>query len=171
MNDDRAKRFAALYKDSYGAIYAYASRRVGPGAADEIAAETFLVAWRKFDVLPSDPLPWLYGVARNVVAREYAASGRRRETWAALERERPCSTDSGEDGDDPRLWDAWGQLNAGDREVLALVAWEELSVADAARALGCSAPVFSVRLHRARRRLRRLLEEDRPRSSVEPVEV
>ena len=90
---------------------------------------------------------------------------------AALERERPCSTEHGEDRDDPRLWDAWGQLNGGDREVLALVAWEELSVADGARALGCSAPVFSVRLHRARRRLRRLLEEHRPRSSVEPVEV
>jgi RNA polymerase sigma-70 factor, ECF subfamily len=43
--------------------------------------------------------------------------------------------------------------------VLALVAWEELPVADAARALGCSAPVFSVRLHRARRRLERLLNQ------------
>ena len=171
MSDDRAKDFAVLYEDSYGAIHAYASRRVGPGAADEIAAETFLVAWRKFDALPSNPLPWLYGVARNVVAREYAASGRRRRTRAALERERPCSTGSDGDGDDSRLWDAWGQLNAGDREVLALVAWEELSVADAARALGCSAPVFSVRLHRARGRLRRLLEEDEPRSSAEPLEA
>ena len=51
------------------------TRRVASaqGAADEIAAETFLVAWRKFDALPSDPLPWLYGVARNVVARQYEA--------------------------------------------------------------------------------------------------
>jgi RNA polymerase sigma-70 factor (ECF subfamily) len=55
------------------------------------------------------------------------------------------------------LWEAWERLSAADREVLALVAWEQLSVADAARALGCSASVFSVRLHRARRRLARRL--------------
>jgi RNA polymerase sigma-70 factor (ECF subfamily) len=88
MSDERASRFAALYEDSYGAIYAYASRRVGAEAADEITAETFLVAWRRFDVVPSDPLPWLYGVARNMVARGAAASGRERQARAALERER-----------------------------------------------------------------------------------
>jgi len=170
MSDDRAKRFAAVYEDAYGAIHAYASRRVGTDAADEIAAETFLVAWRKFDVLPVEPLPWLYGVARNMVARDHAASGRLRETSTALERERLCS-DSGEEAGDPQLWDAWEQLGDGDREVLALVAWEDLSVADAALALGCSAPVFSVRLHRARRRLRRLLADEKPLSSVKPLEA
>ena len=170
MSDDRAKRFAMLYEDCYGAIRSYASRRLGEEAADEIAAETFLVAWRKFDVLPSDPLPWLFRVARNMVARRHAASGRERQTRAALERERPRLTDSGDAGD-PRLWAAWGRLSAVDREVLALVAWEELSVADAARALGCSAPVFSVRLHRARRRLQRLLADERSLSSVEPLEA
>ena len=170
MSDDRAKRFAALYEDAYGAIHAYASRRVGADAADEIAAETFLVAWRKFDVLPPDPLPWLYGVARNMVARDYAASGCLRQTRTALERERLC-LDSPGDAGDPHLWDAWDELGDADREVLALVAWEELSVADAARALGCSAPVFSVRLHRARRRLRRLLTDEKPLSSVKPLEA
>jgi len=170
MSDDRAKRFAGVYEDSYGAIHAYASRRVGAEAADEIAAETFLAAWRKFDVLPSDPLPWLYGVARNMLARSYSVNGRERQTRSALERERPRSIDSG-DGGDPRLWAAWGQLSAVDREVLALVAWEELSVADAARALGCTAPVFSVRLYRARRRLHRLLADGRPLSPVEPLEA
>jgi RNA polymerase sigma-70 factor, ECF subfamily len=53
---------------------------------------------------------------------------------------------------------AWDQLSFSDREVLALVAWEDLSVHDAARSLGCSAPVFSVRLYRARKRFERLLE-------------
>jgi hypothetical protein len=85
MSDDPARRFAILYEDSYGAIHAYASRRAGAGAADEIAAETFLVAWRKFDDLPSEPLPWLYGVARNVVSRHHAAKGRQQQTRAALE--------------------------------------------------------------------------------------
>ena len=84
MSHERAKRFAALYEDSYGAIHAYAARRAGAEAADEIAAETFLVAWRKVDALPSDPLPWLYGVARNMVARDHAASGRQRQTARRL---------------------------------------------------------------------------------------
>ena len=171
MSHERAKRFAALYEDSYGAIHAYAARRAGAEAADEIAAETFLVAWRKVDALPSDPLPWLYGVARNMVARDRAASGRQRQTRTALEGERHCPPDAGEDKRDSELWTSWEQLSVADREVLALVAWEELSVADAARVLGCSAPVFSVRLYRARRRLQRLLAEDQPRNSVKPLEA
>jgi RNA polymerase sigma-70 factor (ECF subfamily) len=161
--DDCTEEFTALYEASYGAIYAYAARRVGAQVADEIAAETFLVAWRRWDAIPSEPLPWLYGVARNVVARHHSATGRRQETEAALARERtslqpgtPPQPEFHEAGD-PVLWEAWEQLSPGDREVLSLVAWEELSVADAARALGCSPPVFSVRLHRARRRLERML--------------
>jgi len=165
---DTAERFAALYDLCYGAIHAYASRRVGPGAADEIAAETFLVAWRRFEDMPSEPLPWLYGVARNIVLRHRATIERQRQTRDALTRERPWQQPHGADVEDPRLWEAWEQLRAGDREVLALIAWEELSVADAARALGCSAPVFSVRLHRARRRLEHLLE---PVAPVRPTEL
>jgi RNA polymerase sigma-70 factor (ECF subfamily) len=171
VTDIRAQRFAALYEDSYGAIHAYASRRAGSEAADEIAAETFLVAWRRFDALPAEPLPWLYGVARNVVLRHHADRGRQQQTRAALERERRWSPLGAGDGDDPGLWEAWEQLSAADREVLALVAWEQLSVADAARALGCSAPVFSVRLHRARRRLERRLAAGGASSMLELAET
>ena len=167
VTDARAQRVAALYEDSYGAIHAYASRRAGWEAADEIAAETFLVAWRRFDALPAEPLPWLYGVARNVVLRHHADRGRERQTRAALERERRWSPLGVGDDGDPGFWEAWEQLSAADREVLALVAWEQLSVADAARALGCSAPVFSVRLHRARRRLERRLASSGASSMLE----
>jgi RNA polymerase sigma-70 factor, ECF subfamily len=154
----RAERFANLYAAHYGAVHAYGARRVGPDAADEIAAETFLVAWRRFDQLPAEALPWLYGVARNVVCRHRMKTGRQLQTLEALQRE-PTVGDSGDD-DDARLWTAWAELRDGDREVLALIAWEELSVAEAARVLGCPAAVFSVRLHRARRRLERLLSAD-----------
>lgn len=156
-HDNSAERFTALYQGSYGAVHAYAARRVGRAAADEIAAETFLVAWRRWEVVPEQPLPWLYGVARNVVARHYNATGRHELAEAALRRERRSWQPGSDDAGDPVLWEAWERLRPDDREVLSLVAWEELSVADAARALGCSAPVFSVRLHRARRRLERML--------------
>ena len=159
MNDvgaDARVRFSHMYGALYGRIHAYAQRRVGAEAADEVAAETFLVAWRRLDAIPSEPLPWLYGVARNVVLRHHAGHARQAAAQDALELERPAP--EAPDGDDTSLWEAWQGLSETDREVLALVAWEELPVADAARALGCSAPVFSVRLHRARKRLERLLE-------------
>jgi RNA polymerase sigma-70 factor, ECF subfamily len=155
--DRRETAFARLYERHYGAIHAYASRRVGVEAADEVVAETFLIGWRRFDDVPATPLPWLYGVARNVVLRHHDTT--RRETLAreAAERERPGF--GSDDVEDPGLWDAWNRLRPSDREVLALIAWEELTVAEAARVLGCRASQFSVRLFRARRRLERLLAE------------
>lgn len=157
VEPDARVRFSQMYGAQYGRIHAYAQRRVGAEAADEVAAETFLVAWRRLDAIPSEPLPWLYGVARNVVLRHRAGHARQAAARDALELERPAPAPV--DGDDTSLWDAWHQLTETDREALALVAWEELPVADAARALGCSAPVFSVRLHRARKRLERLLDQ------------
>jgi RNA polymerase sigma-70 factor, ECF subfamily len=170
VGDVRAERFSVLYEGSYGAIHAYACRRVGSEAADEIAAETFLVAWRRFDALPAEPLPWLYGVARNVVLRHHNELSRRQQALAGLVRERNWPPLGSEDGT-PVLREAWGRLSAADREVLALVAWEQLSVSHAARAVGCSAPVFSVRLHRARRRLERLLAAAESRSTAELSEA
>jgi RNA polymerase sigma-70 factor (ECF subfamily) len=169
VSNERARQFAAVYEAAYPAVYAYAARRVGSDAADEVAAETFLVAWRKFESIPSDPLPWLYGVARNMVLRHQSSQAREQQLQHALRRERePVALDR-ENWEDSVLWDAWRQLRAGDREVLALVAWEELGVGDSARVLGCSASVFSVRLYRARRRFDRLLETSRGASS--PTEL
>ena len=153
--DHREAAFATLYEQCYGAIHAYAARRVGIDAADEVAAETFLVAWRRFDAMPAPPLPWLYGVARNVVLRHHETTHRETLARAAAERERPGPIP--EAAEDPAIWDAWNRLRVSDREVLALIAWEELTVAEAARVLGCPAPQFSVRLFRARRRLEHLL--------------
>jgi RNA polymerase sigma-70 factor, ECF subfamily len=153
--DGRATTFATLYEQHYGAVHAYASRRVGADAADEVAAETFLIAWRS-DAVPDEPLPWLYGVARNVGLRHHEGTRRQTRAREAAERERlaPADADAAEDS---AVWEAWNRLRPADREVLALIAWEELTVAEAARVLGCSAPQFSVRLFRARRRLERLL--------------
>lgn len=168
----REQRFTELYERCYGAVYAYAARRAGRESADEIAAETFLIAWRRFEALPSEPLPWLYGVARNVVMRRLAADVREVRALAAVTNEIAVSREVGCDGgDDPRLAAAWQCLSGRDREVLALVAWEELSVAEAAVALGCSARVFSVRLYRARRRLARLLAARATTSSSQLSEV
>jgi RNA polymerase sigma-70 factor, ECF subfamily len=154
---DPVARFTTVYEESYGAIHAYAVRRVGAQMADEITAETFLVAWRRLDALPSEPLPYLYGIARNMVARQHTAAHRRALTEAGLTHERPRPDPIVGESTDSALWEAWQRLRPADREVLSLVAWEELPVADAARVMGCPAAVFSVRLHRARRRMEQLL--------------
>ena len=139
---------------------AYAARRVGANAADEVTAEAFTIAWRQLRDLPEEPLPWLYGVAGNVVKRYRQQHARDRDADQALRLERSPST--GGEPEWPGLWEAWSRLSPGDQEVLALTAWEELPARDAAAILGCSAAVFSVRLHRARRRLERLLAQAPP---------
>lgn len=166
MTDDCAQRFSELYGALYGRVRAYAARRVGADAADEVAAETFTIAWRRFEAIPAEPLPWLYGVARNVVARHWAGVARQAATRDALERERTVGAET-PGTDDAVLWEAWQRLSDADREVLALIAWEELSVAEASRVLACPPPAFSVRLHRARRRLERLLAQ--PAAPARPV--
>jgi RNA polymerase sigma-70 factor, ECF subfamily len=155
--EDR-ERFSWLFEAHYAPVHAFAERRVGCDLADEVTAETFLVAWRRLEAVPEEPLPWLYGVARNVVLRQYSASARQGLARELLARERPAPL-SEDGGEHDRLWRAWEQLSETDREVLALTVWEDLTVRDAARVLGVSASVFSVRLHRARRRLERQLQQ------------
>jgi RNA polymerase sigma-70 factor (ECF subfamily) len=157
------QRFSEVYAAFYGHVFAYAARRVGEEAADDITAETFMVAWRRFDVMPSDSLPWLYGVARNMLLRARANHARQEATKKAMTEEGVVAESA--ESSNARLWEAWASLSETDREVLALVAWEELRVTDAARVIGCSASVFSVRLYRARKRFERLLEPSRGTST------
>ncbi len=143
--------FRGLFAQHYGPIHAYCARRIGRDDAADAASEVFAVAWGKIRRVPGEPktLPWLYGVARNVVANHRRSRARRRRLDARM-------ATLGEPG-----WtDQTGGLDAvlaslrdDDREVLMLVAWEGLGPEDLGRALGCSSSAASVRLHRARTRL------------------
>lgn len=155
--EDR-ERFSRVFEAHYALVHAFAERRVGRDLADEVTAETFLVAWRRLEVVPAEPLPWLCGVARNVVLRQRRASARQAQTRDLIARERPGPIGE-DDGEHDGLWRAWQQLSDTDREVLSLTVWEELSVRDAAMVLGVPASLFSVRLYRARRRLERHLQQ------------
>jgi RNA polymerase sigma-70 factor (ECF subfamily) len=158
---DRREQFEALYRAHAGAVRGYSLRRTGAAAADDVVAEVFLVAWRRLDDVPSDPLPWLLGVGRRVLANR-----RRAETRQAALRERLTSSAPAlewvsADPDDSVL-SALAALAPDDREALLLVAWEGLEPARAARVLGIRPGTFAMRLHRARRRLARALEIDHP---------
>jgi RNA polymerase sigma-70 factor (ECF subfamily) len=143
------ERFVALYEAHGGAVLAFARRRVAAGEAEDVLAETFLVAWRRRRDLPADALPWLYAVAGNVVRNRYRADRRRAALHARIASQ-PAFDD---DTPDPQLREALAQLKPADREALLLTAWEDLPPERAARAAGCSRATFYVRLHRARGRL------------------
>jgi RNA polymerase sigma-70 factor, ECF subfamily len=137
------------------AVTAYARRRGSPDA-EAIAAETMAIAWRRLDAVPlSDPLPWLLGTARNLLLEQYRAVQRSRVPSHADDTFYEPRLEPG--GLSPELDAALRQLSPSDREALLLIAWEGLTSAQAARALGVSAVAFRVRLHRARRRCAALL--------------
>jgi RNA polymerase sigma-70 factor (ECF subfamily) len=159
----REDRFRTLFAAHHGAVLAFARRRSNPAHADDIAAETFLVAWRRLDDVPTRPgeaLPWLYAVARHTLLNA-ARSDRRREALAVRIGEQQPTTDSLDTDGIARRADlatAWTRLSDTDQEVLALALWEDLPSPQAARVLGISPTAYRLRLSRARRALRRLLD-------------
>ena len=156
MRPTRDERFEGLFRENYAAVRAYAVRRASPEAAQDVVAETFLVAWRRLDDVPADALPWLYGVARRVLAnqRRSADRGEALERRLAIAAAPVGALDPGDTaGDNELMRLALGRLSEPSREALMLVAWHGLTGARAARAAGCSRGAFAVRLHRARGRL------------------
>ncbi|WP_241004300.1 RNA polymerase sigma factor [Conexibacter sp. SYSU D00693] len=156
---DRDAARWAVYEEHVAAVRAYAARRVERDAVDDVVAETFAVAWRRLPA-EADPLPWLYGVARKVVHGHRRSTARRAALVLRLggheARAAPDLADGV--GGDPTLARAFAALSEREREAIRLVAWEGLDHAGAARASGCSVATFTVRLSRARARLRRALD-------------
>ena len=159
---DRPERFEAAYRELYEPICGYVLRRVRePEDAAEVIAETFATLWRRFDRSPEgDELrPWLFGVARRVIANQ--RRGQRRRT-ALSERlvenfDQSSFEALGTAEDTGALARAFASLSESDRELLSLVAWEGLTRDELAIALGTSRAVVRLRLHRASRRLRAAL--------------
>jgi RNA polymerase sigma-70 factor (ECF subfamily) len=156
--DDPLERFAGLYDQYYRNVLHYALQHAESGSAEDVASEAFLIAWRRWPDLPEPPLPWLLGVARNLL-RQQAAAGRRRrllaERIAALASEADVTAwDAGEHVvERAAALDALARLSERDVEALTLVTWHGLDIRAAASVVGCTPPAFTVRLHRARRRL------------------
>jgi RNA polymerase sigma-70 factor (ECF subfamily) len=171
---DEERLFETYFRGYAGRVHAFALRRADPEAAQDITAETFLIAWRRRAELPAEPLPWLYGIARGVLANERRTSNRRLSLAARMASE-PAAAGGAAAGDHEIL-EALAGLRESDREALLLSAWEGLSTSEAASVVGCSAAAFAVRLHRARGRLARVLDEldaeadpVRPNNSVPEV--
>src|SRR5687767_6179316 len=157
-------RFDALFAAHERPVLAYAMRRTPTLAdAEDVAAETFTIAWRKFDAIPvGEPLPWLYAVARRVLANQRRGNGRR-ERLATLLRVEDVATPlrAGVDHDGP-AFAALTSLAPADQELLRLVAWEELGNQQIAAVLGITPNAVAIRLHRARSRFANAISRERP---------
>lgn len=169
---DDPEQFAALFDRYVSQIHRYAARRLGTQAADDIVAETFLVAFRRrmtYDTTQSLARPWLYGIATKLIARQQRGEERflralRRtgvdplpEPMADTVLNRVAAQE-----EERRLAGALAGLSRGDRDVLLLVAWGDLGYEETAQALGVPVGTVRSRLHRARRKVRAALGGEDP---------
>ena len=176
--EERQRAFERLFRDTRTDLLAYALRRsqTAEDAAD-ILAETYLIAWRRLETIPTGELtrPWLFGVARNLLLK---GASRRRSADALVlrlgaELRNVGWRTQGEDRDRrDDLLAALAALSQTDREILTLTAWERQTPKQIAATLGVSANVVRVRLHRARTRVRLRLRAARMTSrGIECVAV
>src|SRR5438270_8193566 len=165
----RQERLERLWEQHAPDVGLYALRRTDRETAKDVVSETFGVAWRRLDQLPESPLPWLYGVARRVLANQRRAERRRRALRHRLAVVEPV--DGPAPLRDSALADALSTLSPGDREVLMLTAWEGLTPAEAAAVVDCSPEACRVRLHRARRRLAAALVSENGSANVTPRRI
>lgn len=164
LADPRA--FGVIFERHYDAIHGYLQRRLSADLADELAAQTFLVAFDKrsrFDLSRSEARPWLFGIATNL------AHNHRRREIVELRATAAMAPESGGwiDGVEARvdaermrsvLAEALADLPAEETDVLCLLVWAELSQAEIADALAIPLGTVKSRLSRARGRLRSALE-------------
>jgi RNA polymerase sigma-70 factor (ECF subfamily) len=164
--------FATVFDRYYPAIYTYASRRLGRDLAEDVAAETFLVAfdrWRRYDTAHSSARPWLFGIASNLIADQQRSEARRYEALARADSAAAAGVNITDQLADQvvsnldaqavrgRLASALNEIAPSDREVLVLIAWAGLSCEETARALEIPAGTARSRLHRARKHLQAAL--------------
>lgn len=160
--------FAGLYDRHAPTLHRYVTRRLGLTVADDIVADTFLDAFRRrgtYDIAFADARPWLYGIAANLIGKHARAEVRMLRAYARTGTDPVLTVGHADDADSRiasaavqrELAAALARLAEGDREVLLMIAWADLSYAEVAAALRIPVGTVRSRLHRARSRIRAAL--------------
>jgi len=160
-----AHSFDAAFEAEFPSLHRYLARRLGASVADDLAAETFAVAFRSWERLdPERPVrPWLYGIAANLVRHHWRTEQRMLRAYARTGVDPVFADDDAAveraDADTARqeLASALAELRPDDREILLLHAWAELTDSEIADALGLPVGTVKSRLSRTRHRLRNQL--------------
>jgi RNA polymerase sigma-70 factor (ECF subfamily) len=161
---DDAERRAVLdrwFRAYAQRVLAYLLHRTDPQTAQDVLQEVFVIAFAKVGTgsgVPDPPLGWLFGTARRVLANRYRGFRRQDELIDRLLADVGAEPDSDEYELKQAFAHCLASLSPGDREVLTLTGWYDLTPAQAAEALGCTANAYAVRLHRARTRLASALD-------------
>jgi len=166
------ERFAVLVRRHGAAITRYVTRRLGTDAAEDVAAETFLVAFRQRASYTGDGrdcLPWLYGIATRLCHRYWRSETRQLRLLARTGAD-PVIEPFTDQVDarvtasavKPRLAEALSRLPKAQRDALLLQAWADLTYDQIATATGVRLGTVQSRISRARRRLREQLADLSP---------
>ena len=162
---DRSDAFRSLYESSYADLLKFVQRRTEPANAEDVVAEAFLVVWRRFSEAPaveSDARAWVFGITRNLMLNAQRGEQRRQALGVRLAETTTANlcSDSHADRVSSRidLSRAWTLLSEVHQEALGLAIFENLAAPQAAKVLGISPVAFRLRLTRARRALRLLLD-------------
>jgi RNA polymerase sigma factor (sigma-70 family) len=162
------RSFDQVFEAEYRPLRGYLYRRLGSSEADELAAETFAIAYRRWDDLdPSRPArPWLYGIAANLLRHRWRKERRMLRAYARSGNEQtPAQSDDASveradaEAQMRSLAAALAELRSGEREVLLLHAWADMNDAEIAEALSLPIGTVKSRLHRARKRMRNRLAQ------------
>jgi RNA polymerase sigma-70 factor (ECF subfamily) len=163
------ERFGVLFERHATEIHGYAARRLGVPAADDLMAETFLVAFRRrdhYDLSRDSARPWLYGIATNLIARHRRSEARAYQALARTGTD-PVAESFADDaiervtaaGVRPLLAGALARLQPRDRDVLLLIAWAGLTYDEIGESLSIPVGTVRSRLHRARNQVRQALRD------------
>jgi RNA polymerase sigma-70 factor (ECF subfamily) len=162
--EHRKRRFDALFSEHVASVASYCRwRSDSPSDGQDAVGESFLIAWRRLEEVPSgeDARPWLYATARRVMANQARANARRSRLRERL-RAQPLAAADEHDPLVGRVREALAALGPRDREVLLLAEWEGLTAAEIAVVVHRPAVAVRSRLHRARRRFRAVFESQAP---------
>ena len=154
--DLRRERFEALVPALVEPLRRFLARRTDAATADDVLAETLLVCWRRLDDVPDEALPWAYGVARNCLANSQRGVRRQERLAARIAVVDPpvASAPGPSEGGDADLTEAFAALRDEEVELLRLWAWEQLTASEIATVLDITPNAVSIRLHRAREKLK-----------------
>ncbi|MDR7327990.1 RNA polymerase sigma factor [Catenuloplanes sp. NPDC020197] len=164
---DPAGAFRELFRDTYDDLLLFVERRTHPAVAEDVVADVFLVAWRRFADVPvprDEARAWLFTVAYHTMRNSRRSDHRQQSLALRILREPDTVARTESDRVAARLdlVQAWRHLSPDDQQVLTLTVFEDLTGSQAAKVLGITRATFSVRLMRARRRLRRHLDQAGP---------
>ena len=175
VSESSEREFRRLYERFYSEVRAFCARRVGRADAEDVAAEVFVTAWRRFEEIDAgSERAWLFASARNLILNQWRSASRRTRLVGRIRQMRPPEPEQPE----TVLVDAVGggvvfealqSLRESDKEILILSAWDGLSGPEISHVLNVSRNTAHQRLHRAKRRLATAIERHGDPETVELI--